>query len=83
MALLITIGMVSASAPINLAGGAKTGAIYACLVWLGANLTLYGFLDLVTLTLVVVDSVLELVHGAIGGALIGIALSKLPKPATE
>lgn len=80
LALLITIGMVNSASPINMVSGMKTGAIYACLVWVSADLTLYGILDLTTLTLVGADAVLELVHGGIAGALIAIALMRVPQP---
>ena len=83
MALLITIGIVNSAGPNNMVSGMKTGAIYACLVWVSADLTLYGYLNLTTLNLVAADAVLELVHGGIAGALIAIALAKLSKPATE
>ena len=82
LALLITIGMVSAAGPITMASGAKTGAIYAFLAWMSADFILYGILNLTTLNLVGADAVLEPVHGGISGAVIAIALSKLPKTAT-
>lgn len=62
----------------TLAGGLKAGAIAGLLLWLTADFTIYGFLDLWNLTVTVLDVVLEVVRGGITGAVIALVLPKLP-----
>jgi hypothetical protein len=51
------------------------------LAWLSADLVLYGYLDVFSPTLVIVDPLLELVHGGIAGAVIVAVLARIPKGA--
>ncbi len=65
------------SAAVDLVGGLKIGAIGGFLLWFTANLIIFGFLDLWSLPVTILDIVLETVRGAIAGAVIGIVLSKV------
>lgn len=61
----------------TLVGGLVTGAIVGFLMWLTADFTLLGVENVSTPTLAVIDPILELIRGAITGAAIGLAVSKL------
>ena len=64
----------------GLSGGAKVGAIVGFLAWFTVDFILYGVSDVANLTRTIVDPLLELVHGGIGGAVIGLVIAKM-KPA--
>jgi hypothetical protein len=59
------------------ASGAKAGAIVGALIWLCADFTLYGISNINTLTLAIVDPLVELVRGGITGAVLAAVLPKL------
>lgn len=61
----------------GLAGSAKVGAIVGFLVWFTVDFTLYGVSDVANLTRTIVDPLLEIVHGGIGGAVIGLVIAKM------
>ena len=65
----------------GLVEGAKVGAIVGFLAWFTADFTLYGFQNVSNLTRTIVDPLLEIVHGGIGGAVIGLLVAKM-KPAS-
>lgn len=65
----------------GLGGGAKVGAIVGFLMWFAVDFTLYGVLNVSNLTRTIVDPLLEIVHGAIGGAVIGLVVARR-KPAS-
>jgi hypothetical protein len=81
LGLLLTVGITSRTGAHTTASGAITGAVIACLAWLSADLVLYGYLDVFSPTLVIVDPLLELVHGGIAGAVIVAVLARIPKGA--
>ena len=60
--------------------GARIGAIVGFLIWFSVDFILYGVQDVSNLTRTIVDPLLEIVHGGIGGAAIGLVLGKM-KPA--
>ena len=64
----------------GLTGGAKIGAVVGFLMWLSVDFILYGVEDVANLTRTIVDPLLEIIHGGIGGAVIGLLVEKM-KPA--
>jgi hypothetical protein len=58
--------------------GIKTGAIVGFLLWLTPDFTLYGLTNIANLTRTVVDPLLEIVHGGIGGFFIALVLGRMP-----
>jgi uncharacterized membrane protein len=76
-AALIIFALRGSAASLNLASGAKTGAIVGALIWACADFTLYGISNINTLTLAIVDPLVELVRGGITGAALAALLPKL------
>ena len=76
-AALILYALRGSAASLNVASGAKTGAIVGALIWACADFTLYGISNINTLTLAVVDPLVELVRGGITGAALAVLLPKL------
>lgn len=66
----------------GMSGGAKVGAVVGFLMWAAVNFILYGVQDVANLTRTVVDTLVELVHGGIGGAAIGFVAERM-KPASS
>ncbi len=58
--------------------GIKTGAIVGFLLWFTADFTLYGLTNIANLTRTIVDPLLEIVHGGIGGFFIALVLGRMP-----
>lgn len=54
--------------------GAMVGAIVGFLIWCTVDFVLYGSTNIANLTRTVVDPLLEIVHGGIGGAAIAAVL---------
>ena len=79
-AALICYAM-GARTTLGLTGGAKIGAVVGFLMWFSVDFILYGFEDVANLTRTIVDPLLEIIHGGIGGAVIGLLVEKM-KPAT-
>ena len=61
---------------MGLAEGFKVGAIVGFLLWVCADFTLYGVENVSNLTRTMVDPLLEVVHGGIGGAAIALVASR-------
>lgn len=61
---------------MDVAGGAKTGAMVGVLIWLCADFTLYGISNINTLTLAIMDPLVELMRGGITGAAITTLVRK-------
>lgn len=76
-AALILYALRGSAGSLNVASGAKTGAIVGALIWACADFTLYGISNINNLTLAVVDPLVELVRGGIAGAVLAAALPKL------
>jgi hypothetical protein len=64
----------------GLGGGAKVGAVVGFLMWFAVDFILYGVQNVSNLTRTIVDPLLEIVHGGIGGAVIGLLVARM-KPA--
>lgn len=75
-AALICYAM-GARAASGLGGGAKVGAIVGFLLWFTADFIIYATSNTSTLTITIVDPLVEIVHGGIGGAVIGLVVSKM------
>ena len=75
-AALICYAM-GARGALGLSGGAKVGAIVGLLIWLTADFIVYGTTNIASLTRTIVDPLLELVHGGIGGAVIGLVAQRM------
>lgn len=65
----------------GLGGGAKIGAVVGFLMWFSVDFILYGVENVSNLTRTIVDPLLEIIHGGIGGAVIGLLVAKM-KPAS-
>jgi uncharacterized membrane protein len=76
-AALILYALRGSAASVDVAAGAKTGAIVGALIWACADFTLYGISNMNTLTLAIVDPLAELVRGGITGAVVAVLLRKL------
>jgi uncharacterized membrane protein len=64
--------------PISgLGAGLKIGAIVGFLMWFSVDFTLYGILNVSNLTRTIVDPLLEIIHGGIGGAVIVMVVAKM------
>ena len=79
-AALITYAMGSRTAPMTAGAGAATGAVVGFLLWCTADFILYGVTNITNLTRAVVDPILEAVRGGMVGAVIAVALAKMPVP---
>src|SRR5262249_33824800 len=76
-AALIIYAMGNRGGSLSIGGGITVGAIVGFLVWLNADFTLYGLTNIANLTRTVVDPLLEIVHGGIGGFFIGLVLGRM------
>jgi len=74
---LITVLVGKAGAP-TLGNGLKAGALAGFLLWLTADMTYYGFLDLFHLNVTLTDIVVETIRAAIAGAVVALVLAKVP-----
>jgi hypothetical protein len=61
----------------GLAGGAKIGAVVGLLLAVFVDFVMYGTQNASNLTVTMVDPIVEAVHSGIGGAVIGLVLSKI------
>ena len=76
--VVYAIGNTVGSASIG--GGGKIGAVVGFLLWLTADFILYGSTNIANLTRTIVDPLLEIVHGGIGGFSIAPVLGRMPAP---
>jgi hypothetical protein len=76
-AALILYALRANAGSRDVASSAKVGATVGFLIWLCADFTLYGISNINTLTLAIVDPVVELVRGGITGAAVAVLLRKL------
>jgi hypothetical protein len=75
---LVTYAMGNRVGALSIGRGAAVGAIVGFLLWCTADLIQYGSSNVANLTRTVVDPLLEIVHGGIGGAAIAAALRRVP-----
>jgi hypothetical protein len=76
-AALITYAAGNQSGGMSLRKGAVVGAVVGFLLWFTVDFVFYGISNISNLTLTVVDPLVELVHGGIGGAAIGLVLGRM------
>ncbi len=76
-AALITLAIGTRAGSTTIVEGLKVGAIVGFLMWFGADLIIYGIWNVWNLTAAIVDSLLELVRGGIGGVVIAAVLGKI------
>ena len=76
-AALITLAIGTRAGSTTIVEGLKVGAIVGFLMWFGADLIIYGIWNVGNLTAAIVDSLLELVRGGIGGVVIAAVLGKI------
>ena len=77
-AALVTFAIGNRVGSLSTGGGIKIGAIVGFLLWFTADFVFYGTTNIANLTRTVVDPLLEIVHGGIGGAVIAAVLRKMP-----
>ena len=77
-AALVTFAIGNRVGSLSTGGGIKIGAIVGFLLWFTADFVFYGTTNIANLTRTVVDPLLEIVHGGIGGGVIAVVLGKMP-----
>ena len=82
-AALITYAMGNRTEATSLGTGAKIGAIVGFLLWFTADFVFYGTTNVANLTRTIVDPLLEIVHGGIGGAVVAAVLARMPMAAVR
>lgn len=76
-AALILYALRAHAASLNVVSAMKAGAIVGFLLWLCVDFTLYSVTNMSNLTATIVDPLVEVVHGGITGAVLGVLLPKL------
>ena len=76
-AALITLAIGIRAGSTTIVEGLKVGAIVGFLMWFSADMIFYGIWNVWNLTAASVDTLLELVRGGIGGAVIAAVLAKI------
>ena len=76
-AALITLAIETRAGSTTIVEGLKVGAIVGFLMWFSADMIYYGIWNVENLTAAIADSLLELVRGGIGGAVIAAVLAKI------
>ncbi len=76
-AALLTLAIGTRAASATIVDGLKIGAIVGFLMWFAVDLTLYAVWNVSNLTAAIADSLLELIRGGIGGAVIAGVLGKI------
>ena len=77
-AALVTFAMGNRADSLSIVEGATIGAIVGFLLWVTADFIFYGTTNIANLTRTVVDPLLEIVHGGLGGAAIAAVLRGMP-----
>ncbi len=76
-AALITLALGTRAGSTTIVEGLKVGAIVGFLMWFSADMIFYAIWNVWNLTAASVDTLLELVRGGIGGAVIAAVLAKI------
>ena len=76
-ATLITYAMGNRANTPSIGQGAMIGAVVGFLLWFTVDFVLYGSTNVANLTRTVVDPLLEIVHGGLGGLAIAAVLSRM------
>ena len=80
-ALLVTLAIETRTSVPSIASGFVTGAVIGFLAWLGAHLSYYATVNVITLNIVMIDPLNELIHTGIAGAVIAAVLLRIPRSA--
>jgi hypothetical protein len=75
-AALVTLAIGNRRGPSTIAAGVKAGAVVGFLLWFTVDFIFFGITNISNLTRTVVDPLLELVRGGIGGAVITAAVGR-------
>jgi len=76
-AALVTYTVLRGGQGASVTDGAKIGAIVGFLMWCTADFVFFGSTNIANLTRTIVDPVLEIIHGGIGGAAIAATLARM------
>jgi uncharacterized membrane protein len=76
-AALVTLAIGNRPGSSTIGAAVKIGAVVGFLLWFTADFILFGITNMSNLTRTVVDPLLELVRGGIGGAAIAAVLGRL------
>ena len=74
---LIALALSAQSGELTIAGCLKVGAIVGFLVWFSVDFILFGVMNVNTLTIAIVDPILEAIRAGITGAAIAAVAAKL------
>ena len=77
-AALVMFAIGNRVGSLSIGQGATIGAIVGFLLWFTADFVFYSTTNIANLTRTVVDPLLEIVHGGIGGAAIAAVLRRMP-----
>jgi hypothetical protein len=76
-AALVAYTMGNRLGALTVLGGLKTGAVVGFLLWCTADFIFYGTTNVANLTRIIVDPLLEIIHGALGGGAIAAVLARV------
>ena len=76
-AALIVFVIGNRVGPLSIGRGAQIGAIVGFLLWVTADFVIYGMTNIANLARTVVDPLLEIVHGGIGGVVVATVLKSM------
>jgi hypothetical protein len=76
---LVTLALHNNPGSTSVAVGVRTGALVGFLLWFTADLMLYGVSNVGNITSTLVDPLVELIPGAISGAVIVLVVRRLPR----
>ncbi|TFG66056.1 MAG: hypothetical protein E4H28_02885 [Gemmatimonadales bacterium] len=75
LAALVT-AVIEKCDDLNVVSGFKWGGLMGFMIWLGVNMILHGYSNFNSLTIALVDPLLEFVRTGIGGAAIAAVLAR-------
>lgn len=76
-AALITLAIGTRSVSASIVDGVKIGAVVGLLLWLTVDMIFFGITNMSTITIALVDPLLELVRAGVGGAVIAAVIGKM------
>ncbi len=76
-AALITLAIGTRSESASIVDGVKIGAVVGLLLWLTVDMIFFGITNMSTITIALVDPLLELVRAGVGGAVIAAVIGKM------
>ncbi len=83
LALLVTLCIAGRAASQTIAGGFFTGGVIGFLAWFHADFTSYGYLNVWSMPIPIVDPLLEIIHEGVAGAVIAAVLMRIPAAAVQ